>query len=199
MNDTTPQPLPEKQGKFEPLTADQLTPALIEEAVAQARRFDRNFANREGTDAIPVPARMCRLLALTIIHLHDKLAKGGRLPVGKALPTEEDKVAKASKAAAPKSLKKEKPAVAKALKKPAKPVAKKSQPGPALTEEQRKAFDTVKDILGAKEVVTTRRVAELGGWKSHNTGARHISSLIDLGYLKKVGKQQVIALTGLEP
>lgn len=190
--ETQPKPEP-----YVPMTAANLTQPLIDEAVAQARRFDRNFANREGTDAIPVPARMCRLMALTIINLHEKVSTGGK--VGKAIaPAPAEPLGKPVKEKAAKAPAKKKTAPA-AQKTGKKAVAKKSQSGPALTAEQRKAFDTVKDIVAAKEVVTTRRVAELGGWASHNTGARHLKSLIDLGYLKKVGKQQVIALTGLEP
>lgn len=199
MTDAAPQP----PAPYVPMTADQLTPALLEEALAQARRYDRNFANKDGTEAIPVPARTCRLLGMAIINLHNKLH-------GTAVQSSTEKGYFAS-TAAPKAPAAKKPATAgkkktgatkaqkKAPPRKAKTVVKKSQPGPALTLEQRQAFDTVKDILNAKQVVSTRLLAERGGWKSHNTGARHLKSLVDLGYLKKVGKQQVIALTGQEP
>lgn len=200
MNQPAPAPAP---APYVPMTADQLTPELLQEAVAQARRYDRNFANKDGTEAIPVPARTCRLLGLAIIHLHNKLH-------GTAAQPSAEKGYFASTAApkqpaAPKAGKKPAkktgatPAQKKAAPRKAKTVTKKPQVGPSLTDEQSQAFDTIKDILAAKQVVTTRLLAERGGWKSHNTAARHIKNLTDLGYLKKVGKQQVIALTGLEP
>lgn len=200
---TEPAPQQPAPAPYVPMTADQLTPELLQEALAQARRYDRNFANKDGTEAIPVPARTCRLLGMAIINLHNKLHGGAQQPAG-----EKGYFASTAAPAAPAAKKTGKAPTKKtgaraAQKKPAprkaKAVAKKAQSGPPLTAEQAKAFDVVKDLLAAKEVVTTRRVAELGGWASHNTGARHIKSLTDLGYLKKVGKQQVIALTGLEP
>lgn len=57
------------------MQAENLSQELIDEAIAQARRFDRNFANREGSDSIPVPARTCRLMALTILNFHKKLTQ----------------------------------------------------------------------------------------------------------------------------
>jgi len=194
----TPAPAP-----YVPMTADQLTPELLQEAVAQARRYERNFANKDGTEAIPVPARTCRLLGLAILHLHNKLHGTAAQPAPEKGYFASTAAPKAP--AAPKTGKApaKKAAATPARKKPSPPtkttVAKKSQVGPSLTDEQSQAFETIKDILGAKQVVTTRLLAERGGWKSHNTAARHIKNLTDLGYLKKVGKQQVIALTGLEP
>lgn len=175
MNTQAPTPPP----KFRPLNADELTPELIEEALHISKRYDRNLLNKDGEDAFPVPCRTARLMALTIINLHTKLG-AGRVPVGKAQPTEKEKVSKAI--------------ATKKKKKPTKP-----EPQAPLSEEQTRAFHAIKDILAEKQVVTTRGVAEKGGWKSHNSSARHIKSLVDLGYLKYVGKQRVIALTGLEP
>lgn len=184
------QPAEKPPEKFTPLTADQLTPQLLEEALATARRYDRNFANKEGSDAIPVPARTCRLLGLAIIHLHNKLQAApekGKEEKGYMASV------KPKDAPAPK-----KTAKAPAKKKPAAK-AKKAAAGPTLTAEQAKAFEIIKGILAEKQRVTSRMVAERGGWASHNSGARHIKNLVDLGYLKRVGKQQVIALTGIEP
>lgn len=182
---------PQQPEKYVPITAAQLTPELLQEAVAQARRYDRNFANKDGTEAIPVPARMCRLLGLAIIHLHDKLTGGQQ-----QAPAEKGYMASTKAPKTPPAAKK--PANTGKAKAPAKK-ATKPKTGPVLTDEQGKAFELVKDMLAGKERVTSRLLAERGGWKSHNTGARHLNSLVDLGYLKKVGKQQVIALTGLEP
>lgn len=196
-----PDQQPEKQGKFEPLTADQLKPEHMEEALATARRYDRNFANKEGTDAIPVPARTCRLLGLALINLHNSVNGAAAKP-----STEKGYFASTAAPKAPAAKKTAKAPAKKAgasaaQKKPAPRTVKKKavEAGPALTAEQKKAFETVSGILADKLVVTTRLVAERGGWASHNTGARHIKSLVDLGYLKRVGKQQVLALTGIQP
>jgi hypothetical protein len=205
---TTQQPVtptPQPPQKFV-ATADDLTPELLNEAIAQARRYDRNFANKDGSESIPVPARTCRLLGLAILHLNNRLTGGKteepqergyfastRAPVKKPAAAAAKGAGRATKPKAGNGVK-------KAAKAPAaQKTGKKAGPGPALTEEQTQAFETVKDILGAKQGVTTRLLSERGGWKSHNTGARHLKSLEDLGYIKKVGKQRVIALTGLEP
>jgi len=199
MNQPAPQQ-PEKQGKFEPLTADQLTPEHMEEALATARRYDRNFANKEGTDAIPVPARTCRLLGLALINLHNRVNGAAAAPKaekGYFASTAAPKAPAAKKTAKAPA---KKTGASAAQKKPAPRTGKKkAESGPPMTAEQRKAYDIIADLLGNKQVVTTRLVAERGGWASHNTGARHIKSLVDLGYLKRVGKQQVLALTGLQP
>jgi ribosomal protein S25 len=194
---------PQKPAPYVPMTADQLTPELLQEALAQGRRYDRNFANKDGTEAIPVPARTCRLLGMAIVHLHNKLHGTAAQPAAekgyfastaapKAPAAQKTAKAPAKKTGATKAQKKVPP-------RKAKTVAKKTQSGPPMTAEQSQAYETIKDILAAKQVVTTRLLADRGGWASHNTAARHIKNLLDLGYIKKVGKQQVIALTGLEP
>jgi hypothetical protein len=209
---------PAPKQDFKPMTADELTPDLIKEAFYTAKRYDRNLAAKDGTEVFPVPARTARLMALAILNLH--------AAAGLKDPTREDEEAAEAKYGDGKPAKPEagyfastqasKPKAAPAARKPAKAVAKKAAPaqapkkaaprtakqaevGPALTPEQSKAFSIVQGILAEKLVVTTRLVAERGKWGSHNTGARHIKNLVDLGYLKKVGKQQVIALTGLQP
>lgn len=184
-----PEPLPEKQGKFTPLTAKDLTPEHMAEALAIAMRYDRNFANKEGSDAIPVPARTCRLLGLAIINLH------GQLNGAPAKASEEKGYMASVKPKASPAAKKtgKAPVKKKAAKKPV------AQSGPPLSPEQAKAFTLCRQLLESKQRVTSRALSEAGGWASHNTGARHIKNLVDLGYLKKVGRQQIIVLTGVEP
>jgi len=170
--------------KYTPIQASDLTADQINEALAVARRYDRNFAHKDGEDAIPVPARTCRLLALTIINLNDRLLAGAV------------DAANVEAASAPRKPNGKAPAKGKAVK---APKAEQAPCGPTLTPEQTKAFRMIEMMVNDKVVITSRRLSERGGWGSHNTGARHIKNLIDLGYLKKVGSKGVIALTGLQP
>lgn len=181
--------------KFTPLTPDDMTKAHIDEALALATRYDRNLASREnGPDAFPVPVRTARLMALVILHLHKKL-EGTK--VGKAIVQQPARqVGKSAAIEQAKGVAKKAGVKVKDLSVAEKP---QSEQGPPLSEEQLKAFNIIKDLKAKKQVITSRKVAEAGEWKSHNTGARHIKNLKDLGYLKQVGKQKVIALTGLEP
>ena len=66
---------------------------------------------------------------------------------------------------------------------------------PPLRNGQRKAYDAIVELLKDGQVITTRLVADKCGWTSNTNASKHINTLIDLGYLKKVGKSGVIVLT----
>lgn len=206
---------PAQKQECKTITAAQLTPELLTEALHTAKRYDRNLASKEGSEVFPVPTRIARLMALAIIYLHDK---AGLTDAAKAKQDAEDakynaelaagkgKQPPAKKAAAPAKAKKKEPSTTlefSALQMAADAAQTAYDnahlQGPTMTPEQAKAYKIIKGAVEEKQVVTTRLVSERGGWASHNTGARHIKNLIDLGYLKKVGRQQRLALTALRP
>lgn len=164
----------------------EMTEKHIAEAVVQAGRYDRLLSNQNGDDAFPMTKRNVRLMSLVLLKLHADLQSFT------AQASELDKKVKENTARASAKAK-----PVKAANAPKKAAALPTNP--PLKPEQRRAFDAINTLLQAGEVVTTRRLAELCGWASHNTASKHINTLLDLGYLTKVGKTGVLVLSGKTP
>lgn len=182
---------PQAETLFTPIEAKDITPRHIAEAVAFAERHDRNLARRNSADAIPVSAYQLRLLSLVVKFL----AGAAEPPAAKPELVQKPARQKAKKPAPQYG---EGPALAALPKKKVvKAVAKAAAEAgakPPLTDAQQEAYLAACSILGLKKVVTSRGVAEVCKWGSHNTAARHLRTLVDLGYLKKVGKQGVLTV-----
>lgn len=56
---------------MEIVTSETITKELMQEAVNKAIRLERNFANRDGTVAVPMTARDVLLLSMTIIKMNN--------------------------------------------------------------------------------------------------------------------------------
>lgn len=56
---------------MEIVTSETITKELMQEAVSKASRLERNFANRDGTVAVPMVARDVLLLSMTIIKMNN--------------------------------------------------------------------------------------------------------------------------------
>lgn len=170
---------------FTPIQACDITQKHIDEAVAFAERHDRNLSNRNGADAIPVSAYQLRLLSLVVKKLAGKDVKP---------PAPPEKQQKPAAPKVPRHPAVKEPA-AKVVGKAVPPEKKKpAADGVPLTDAQRDALKAATKLLKAGKVVTSREVAKACMWGSHNTAARHLRTLLDLGYLRQVGKAKVIAL-----
>ena len=165
-----------------------MTAKHIAEAVAQAGRYDRLLSNQNGDDAFPMTKRNVRLMALVLLKLHADL-QSFTAQAEELQKKVNDGHAKTTARAAQKK------GAGRTKEERVAPVPT----NPPLKPEQRRAFDAINTLLQAGEVVTTRRLAELCGWASHNTASKHINTLLDLGYLTKVGKQGVLVLSGKTP
>ena len=168
-----PQPAPTKKESPTPEAVTPLPEILdapyLQEALKQAQRFHRLLSKRNDADAFPTPVFTMRLLSAVIIQ---ELGAKASPPA----PTPLEKAVEKAKASPPA---------------PALP--------PPLTKEQRDVYDKVIDLLTLRQRITHQMLANACGFKSHNSAKKHVDNLIDLGYLQRVGKQQVIVLTELRP
>lgn len=174
---------PQTETVFTPIEAKDITEKHITEALAFAERHDRNLARRNGNDAIPVPAYQLRLFALVVKHLAGKHLKKVEKP---------ELVQKPARPKVAKKQSSERQKTGGASFDNGAPV--KENALPPLTDAQQEAYMAACSILGLKRVVTSRGVAEVCKWGSHNTAARHLRTLVDLGYLRKAGKTGVLVV-----
>lgn len=72
---------------------------------------------------------------------------------------------------------------------------------PSLTREQRKALEAITSLLEANLTVTSRSISRIAGWKSHNTAAKHLRALVELGYLERASgkKRGPVILAARQP